>query len=33
MGRKRCIQSLEYFDSAGESRRSPDNALAHVDAQ
>ncbi len=40
LGRKRCIQYLEYFDRVGLTRRigesrqiRPDNALAHADAQ
>ncbi|WP_339464308.1 MULTISPECIES: selenocysteine-specific translation elongation factor [unclassified Pseudomonas] len=40
LGRKRCIQFLEYFDRIGLTRRlgecrqiRPDNALAHADAQ
>jgi selenocysteine-specific elongation factor len=39
LGRKRCIQYLEYFDRLGLTRRigesrqiRPDNALAHADA-
>jgi hypothetical protein len=33
-GRKRCMQSLEYFVRAGESLQiCPDNALANADAQ
>jgi selenocysteine-specific elongation factor len=40
LGRKRCIQYLEYFDRVGLTRRlgesrqiRPDNALAHANAQ
>jgi selenocysteine-specific elongation factor len=40
LGRKRCIQYLEYFDRVGLTRRlgesrqiRPDNALAHACAQ